>query len=192
MCLNTSKNRQKRILDLLSSKLMTLHARLGPWGAPPSCPQSHSHPNGIHVGVLWEDCIYLCKSLAPTYQCLLLPDRHFCSILGVEPLAPGWTDDDNLFCGNTKNYAESPPDSCWLTILLLYWFDHWSYISHQRVYIINQVWWPDLCLPACTYCQHTEPFLVCSTTQSGLQDILQKTFCFMNNGFYVNIAQHIF
>merc|ERR1712115_478561 len=38
--------------------------------------------------------------------------RHYCSILGVEPLADGWNDDDNLYCANSKNYAESPPQYC--------------------------------------------------------------------------------
>lgn len=38
--------------------------------------------------------------------------RHYCSILGVVPLADGWTDDDNLFCGNMENYSESPPLRC--------------------------------------------------------------------------------
>jgi len=37
--------------------------------------------------------------------------RHFCSILGVEPLAATWTDDNNLFCHNQKNYDESPPEA---------------------------------------------------------------------------------
>merc|ERR1712072_1341115 len=37
--------------------------------------------------------------------------RHFCSILGVEPLANTWTDDNNLFCHNQKNYDESPPEA---------------------------------------------------------------------------------
>jgi len=38
--------------------------------------------------------------------------RHYCSILGVEPLKEGWTDDDNLYCGATQNYLESPPEAC--------------------------------------------------------------------------------
>ena len=38
--------------------------------------------------------------------------RHYCSIISVEPLADGWNDDDNLFCGSMKNYAESPPGTC--------------------------------------------------------------------------------
>jgi len=38
--------------------------------------------------------------------------RHYCSILDVEPLAVGWTDDENLFCGSSLNYAQSPPGVC--------------------------------------------------------------------------------
>lgn len=38
--------------------------------------------------------------------------RHYCAILGVAPLADGWTDDDNLFCGEMKNYSEQPPGTC--------------------------------------------------------------------------------
>lgn len=38
--------------------------------------------------------------------------KHFCSILGVAPLAEGWTEDENLFCHNQKNYAQSPPTNC--------------------------------------------------------------------------------
>ena len=38
--------------------------------------------------------------------------RHYCAILGVTPLADGWTDDDNLYCGNMKNYAQTPPGTC--------------------------------------------------------------------------------
>jgi hypothetical protein len=28
------------------------------------------------------------------------------------PLGEVWNDDDNLFCGNTQNYAQSPPSTC--------------------------------------------------------------------------------
>lgn len=35
--------------------------------------------------------------------------KRFCGILGVAPLASGWTDDSNLFCHGQKNYQESPP-----------------------------------------------------------------------------------
>jgi len=38
--------------------------------------------------------------------------RRFCSLLGVEPLAPGWTEDGNLFCHDQKNYNESPATEC--------------------------------------------------------------------------------
>lgn len=38
--------------------------------------------------------------------------KHFCSILGVSPLAAGWTEDDNLYCNLQKNYAYSPPQNC--------------------------------------------------------------------------------
>jgi chitinase len=38
--------------------------------------------------------------------------KHFCEILGVDPLAAGWTDDDNLFCVSQKNYVTSPPTTC--------------------------------------------------------------------------------
>jgi len=38
--------------------------------------------------------------------------KHFCSILGVNPLAEGWTEDENLFCADQKNYATSPPTEC--------------------------------------------------------------------------------
>lgn len=38
--------------------------------------------------------------------------KHFCDILGVNPLAPSWTEDENLFCHNQRNYAFSPPQSC--------------------------------------------------------------------------------
>jgi hypothetical protein len=37
--------------------------------------------------------------------------KHFCSILGVNPLAPGWSE-ENLLCASQKNYAESAPTSC--------------------------------------------------------------------------------
>merc|ERR1740116_497335 len=33
--------------------------------------------------------------------------KHFCDILGVNPLAAGWTEGENLFCNLQKNYAES-------------------------------------------------------------------------------------
>jgi hypothetical protein len=38
--------------------------------------------------------------------------RHYCSILGVNPLEEGWNDDENLFCGNADNYSQSPPSTC--------------------------------------------------------------------------------
>jgi len=38
--------------------------------------------------------------------------RHYSSILGVSPLKNGWTDDDNLYCHNQKNYDQSPPEAC--------------------------------------------------------------------------------
>jgi len=38
--------------------------------------------------------------------------KRFCSMLGINPLAPGWTDDSNLFCSHQKNYAQSPPTQC--------------------------------------------------------------------------------
>jgi hypothetical protein len=31
--------------------------------------------------------------------------KHFCDILGVNPLAPGWTEDKNLYCADQKNYV---------------------------------------------------------------------------------------
>jgi len=37
--------------------------------------------------------------------------KHFCSLLGVEPLANGWTE-ENLYCDRQKNYASSPPPVC--------------------------------------------------------------------------------
>lgn len=37
--------------------------------------------------------------------------KHFCGILDVDPLAPGWSE-DNLFCVDQKNYVESPPTEC--------------------------------------------------------------------------------
>lgn len=37
--------------------------------------------------------------------------KHFCNILGVAPLAPGWTE-DNLHCASQSNYAQSPPTTC--------------------------------------------------------------------------------
>lgn len=38
--------------------------------------------------------------------------KHFCGILGVDPLKEGWTEDGNLYCDDQKNYAESPPELC--------------------------------------------------------------------------------
>jgi hypothetical protein len=38
--------------------------------------------------------------------------KHFCGILGVEPLAEGWTEDDNLFCHEQKNYVTVAPQTC--------------------------------------------------------------------------------
>lgn len=38
--------------------------------------------------------------------------KHFCGILGVEPLAAGWSDDENLYCHTQKNYQQSPPTTC--------------------------------------------------------------------------------
>lgn len=38
--------------------------------------------------------------------------KHFCGILGVNPLAEGWTEEENLFCVDQKNYASSPPTRC--------------------------------------------------------------------------------
>jgi len=38
--------------------------------------------------------------------------KRFCGILGVAPLAPGWTEDSNLFCHGQKNYREAPPTEC--------------------------------------------------------------------------------
>lgn len=38
--------------------------------------------------------------------------KRYCAILGVNPLAQGWTEDDNLFCDKQKNYAASPPQQC--------------------------------------------------------------------------------
>lgn len=38
--------------------------------------------------------------------------KRFCEILDVNPLADGWTDDENLFCHNQDNYANSPPPTC--------------------------------------------------------------------------------
>jgi len=37
--------------------------------------------------------------------------KHFCSILGVSPLATGWSE-ENLQCASQKNYATSPPTMC--------------------------------------------------------------------------------
>merc|ERR1711904_546933 len=38
--------------------------------------------------------------------------KHFCGILSVDPLAPGWTEDENLFCHDQKNYVTAPPAQC--------------------------------------------------------------------------------
>jgi len=38
--------------------------------------------------------------------------KRFCSLLNVEPLAPGWTEDANLFCHLQQNYKESPATEC--------------------------------------------------------------------------------
>jgi hypothetical protein len=38
--------------------------------------------------------------------------KHFCDILGVSPLADGWTEDDNLFCHDQKNYVTLAPQTC--------------------------------------------------------------------------------
>jgi len=38
--------------------------------------------------------------------------KRFCGILNVEPLAPGWTEDANLFCHLQKNYDESAATEC--------------------------------------------------------------------------------
>jgi len=38
--------------------------------------------------------------------------KHFCSILDVDPLAAGWTEDANLYCSTQANYANSPPTEC--------------------------------------------------------------------------------
>jgi len=38
--------------------------------------------------------------------------KHFCDILSIDPLAPGWTEDDNLFCHDQKNYVTSAPAQC--------------------------------------------------------------------------------
>jgi hypothetical protein len=38
--------------------------------------------------------------------------KHFCGILGVNHLASGWSDDENMFCANQKNYITSPPTEC--------------------------------------------------------------------------------
>jgi chitinase len=37
--------------------------------------------------------------------------KHFCEILGVAPLAAGWTE-DNLHCAEQKHYVQSPPTVC--------------------------------------------------------------------------------
>jgi len=34
--------------------------------------------------------------------------KHFCSILTVNPLAPGWTEDENLYCASQSNYVQAP------------------------------------------------------------------------------------
>lgn len=38
--------------------------------------------------------------------------KRFCNMLDIDPLAPGWTDDSNLFCHNQQNYAQSPATEC--------------------------------------------------------------------------------
>lgn len=38
--------------------------------------------------------------------------KRYCEILGVSPLAPGWTEDGNLFCAHQGNYASAPPSNC--------------------------------------------------------------------------------
>jgi len=38
--------------------------------------------------------------------------KHFCSILGVHPLAKGWTEDKNLYCTDQANYADEAPEVC--------------------------------------------------------------------------------
>lgn len=38
--------------------------------------------------------------------------KQFCSILGVSPLAPGWTEAANLYCDTQKNYATVAPVAC--------------------------------------------------------------------------------
>lgn len=37
--------------------------------------------------------------------------KHFCDILGVDPLAPGWTQ-DNLHCAAQSNYVQSAATTC--------------------------------------------------------------------------------
>jgi len=38
--------------------------------------------------------------------------KHFCELLGVEALAAGWTEDENLYCYTQANYAMTPPEDC--------------------------------------------------------------------------------
>lgn len=38
--------------------------------------------------------------------------KRYCDILGVDPLAPGWTEDGNLFCADQKNYVTVAPSQC--------------------------------------------------------------------------------
>jgi hypothetical protein len=38
--------------------------------------------------------------------------KHFCGILGVNPLKEGWTEDGNLFCHEQKNYVTVAAQTC--------------------------------------------------------------------------------
>jgi len=38
--------------------------------------------------------------------------KHFCDILGVNPLKAGWTEDENLYCADQKNYPTVPAEDC--------------------------------------------------------------------------------